>query len=54
MSVADHASVGALATPALKPTSWIAGNWGLLAAVAALIAVLLLPTPEALPVARMP
>ncbi|MBX6329078.1 MAG: DASS family sodium-coupled anion symporter [Pseudolabrys sp.] len=37
----------------LTPTkaSWIATNWGLLLAVAALVAVLLLPTPSGLPVA---
>jgi anion transporter len=31
--------------------SWVAKNWGLLAAVAVLIGILLLPTPAALPVA---
>ncbi|MCC7345801.1 MAG: DASS family sodium-coupled anion symporter [Variibacter sp.] len=34
-----------------KKTNWVAQNWGLLLAIAALIAVLLLPTPAALPVA---
>ena len=48
MSIADDAPAGALAPP--KP-SWIASNWGLLLAGAALIAVLLLPTPAGLPVA---
>lgn len=32
-------------------TNWFASNWGLLAAVAALVAILLLPTPADLPVA---
>ena len=31
--------------------AWILGNWGLLLAIAALLAVLLLPTPAGLPVA---
>jgi len=39
-----------VAAHARKP-SWIAGNWGLLLAIAALVAVLSLPTPAALPVA---
>ncbi len=36
---------------AATPTNWFRANWGLLLAVAALIAVLLLPTPANLPVA---
>ena len=35
----------------VKRPSWIAANWGLLLATAALIGVLLLPTPESLPLA---
>ena len=35
----------------VKPGNWFASNWGLLAATAALIAILLLPTPANLPVA---
>jgi sodium-dependent dicarboxylate transporter 2/3/5 len=38
-------------SPASKETNWFASNWGLLAATAALVVVLLLPTPPALPVA---
>jgi anion transporter len=49
MSIADRAPAGSLA--AAKRPSWIADNWGLLAAIAALIAILLLPTPAGLPVA---
>jgi len=37
--------------PAPKETNWFVANWGLFAAVAALIVVLLLPTPAGLPVA---
>lgn len=50
MSIADRAAGGLSHAPASRP-SWIAGNWRLLLAVAALIAVLLLPTPAGLPVA---
>jgi len=50
MSVAAQSSPRpAVATPTQK--SWIASNWGLLAAIAALIVVLMLPTPAGLPVA---
>ena len=35
----------------VKPVNWIASNWGLLAAIAALVTILLLPTPANLPVA---
>jgi di/tricarboxylate transporter len=49
MSIADHAPAGSLTTA--KRPSWIADHWGLLAAIAALIAILLLPTPAGLPVA---
>ena len=48
-------AVSAVPSPASKEIkkepNWIASNWGLFAAVAALIAVLLLPTPAGLPVA---
>ncbi len=38
--------------PAAEPqSSWLRANWGLLLAVAAMVAVLLIPTPAALPVA---
>jgi anion transporter len=39
------------APPAPKETNWFASNWGLLAAIAALVVVLLFPTPADLPVA---
>jgi solute carrier family 13 (sodium-dependent dicarboxylate transporter), member 2/3/5 len=51
MSIADQAPAGNLAPAALTKRGWIAGNWGLLLAIAALITVLLLPTPAELPVA---
>ena len=50
MSVADHASQTSMAAPAAQP-NWLRRNWGLLLAIAALIAILLLPTPAGLPVA---
>ena len=44
-----------VATPATSSSkaerSWLASNWGLLAAIAALVVVLMLPTPAGLPVA---
>jgi len=51
MSIAQPATGAGLAGPAARQPSWIVANWGLLLAVAAMIGVLLLPTPEALPVA---
>jgi anion transporter len=48
MSVAQQSTAPAV-TQAVKP-NWFAGNWGLLLAIAALIAVLLLPTPAGLTV----
>ena len=35
----------------VKTSSWLRANWGVLAAVAALVVILLLPTPANLPVA---
>jgi anion transporter len=49
MSIADRAPAGSLAS--VKRPSWTAGNWGLLAAIVVLIAILLLPNPAGLPVA---
>jgi anion transporter len=49
MSIAQQASVGHSEVP--RQRSFLASYWGLLAAVVVLIGVLLLPTPEALPVA---
>lgn len=51
MSIADRAPARSLVQASAKQPSWIAGNWGLLAAIAVLIAILLLPTPAGLPVA---
>ena len=50
MSTVAQPAPGAAGT-IVKPVNWFASNWGLLAAIAALIVVLLLPTPAALPVA---
>jgi anion transporter len=46
--MAHTAHVG---TPAAETTSWPRANWGLLAAIMALTAILLLPTPAGLPIA---
>jgi sodium-dependent dicarboxylate transporter 2/3/5 len=50
MAFAEQTSPAATAAQIRQP-SWIGSNWGLLLAIAALIGVLLLPTPESLPVA---
>ena len=50
MSTLTQSSIPA-AKPAAKELSWFSSNWGLLAAIAALVVVLLLPTPAGLPVA---
>jgi sodium-dependent dicarboxylate transporter 2/3/5 len=50
MAFAEQTSPAA-ATAQIKQPSWIGSNWGLLLAIVALIGVLLLPTPESLPVA---
>src|SRR5665647_3651636 len=51
MSVAAQPTARVVAQPVEKEKGWFAANWGLLAAVAALIVILLLPTPAGLPVA---
>jgi sodium-dependent dicarboxylate transporter 2/3/5 len=51
MSIAENAAPAGLVQPPALQSGWIARNWGLLLAVAALIGVLLLPTPAGLPVA---
>ena len=51
MSVAAQPSARAIAQPTQADKGWFAANWGLLAAIAALIVILLLPTPAGLPVA---
>ncbi len=43
--------IRAVALPTPKETNWFVANWGLLAAFAALVAILLLPVPADLPVA---
>lgn len=51
MSNVAQSAPGAAGNPAAKEANWFASNWGLLAAAAALVAILLLPTPAGLPVA---
>jgi solute carrier family 13 (sodium-dependent dicarboxylate transporter), member 2/3/5 len=51
MSVAEQLPAGSAQPATARKPSWISLNWGLLLAIAALAAVLLLPTPEGLPVA---
>jgi len=51
MSVAAQPSARPAVPATSKTKSWLASNWGLLAATAVLIAILLLPTPVGLPVA---
>ena len=50
MAFAEQTSPAA-SVAEIKQPNWIGRNWRLLLAVAALIGVLLLPTPESLPVA---
>ena len=45
--------IRAVALPTSKETNWFVANWGLLAATAALVVILLLPTPAGLPVAAI-
>jgi len=49
MAIVDQAAATGSA-PATRP-NWLAHNWGLLLAIAALVAVLSLPTPDGLPIA---
>jgi anion transporter len=51
MTTAHHAPARDAASAASERGASLAGNWGLLVGVAALVAILLLPTPEGLPVA---
>jgi len=51
MSIAAQPEVRAVPQPVEKEKGWLASNWGLLAAIAAMIVILLLPTPAGLPVA---
>ncbi|WP_291856281.1 DASS family sodium-coupled anion symporter [Bradyrhizobium sp.] len=50
MAILEQGSAGG-AVPRDEQRGWIRANWGLLLAVAAIAAILLLPTPEGLPVA---
>jgi di/tricarboxylate transporter len=49
MPAAQGAAVSSLAPP-LKG-NWVTNNWGLILAIAALVVIILLPTPAGLPVA---
>ena len=51
MSTLTQSTVHAAAQPSVKESNWFSSNWGLFAAIAALVVVLLLPTPAGLPVA---
>ncbi len=51
MSTLTQSTVHAAAQPSVKESNWLSSNWGLFAAIAALVVVLLLPTPAGLPVA---
>jgi hypothetical protein len=50
MAIVENASATGL-VEAGKQQSWIRTNWGLVLAIAALVAILLLPTPAELPLA---
>jgi sodium-dependent dicarboxylate transporter 2/3/5 len=51
MTLAAQPMARVIAQPTQTDKGWLASNWGLLAATAALIVILLLPTPAGLPVA---
>jgi anion transporter len=51
MSIATQPAAGVAPQAVEKEKGWFASNWGLLAATAALVVILLLPTPAGLPVA---
>jgi sodium-dependent dicarboxylate transporter 2/3/5 len=51
VSIADPATVTGLTQTPAKQRGWFSAHWGLLAAIAALILVVALPTPEGLPIA---
>ena len=51
MSIAAQPSARPAAPPTATEKGWFASNWGLLAAIAALVVILLLPTPAGLPIA---
>ncbi len=51
MSTLAQSTARVAVQPTPKEANWFAANWGLLAAIAALIVILLLPTPSGLPIA---
>lgn len=51
MSIAERVPAGTLTETPVKQPSWIASNWGLLLAIVAMVVVLMLPTPDTLPLA---
>jgi len=51
MSLAAQPTARVIAQPTQTDKGWFAANWGLLAAIAALVVILWLPTPAGLPVA---
>lgn len=51
MSTLTQSTVRAANQPGVKESNWLTSNWGLFAALAALVVVLLFPTPAGLPVA---
>ena len=51
MSVADQAPAVGAGSGAAKQSGWLGANVGLLAAIAVLLLILALPTPDSLPVA---
>jgi anion transporter len=51
MSIAEQIPARRPEKSTVRQPSWIANNWGLILAIAALIAIMLLPTPAGLPVA---
>ena len=51
MSVADQAPAVGAGSGAAKRSGWLGANVGLLAAIAVMLLILALPTPDGLPVA---
>ena len=51
MSTLTQATIRPAVQPSTKESNWFASYWGLFAAIAALVVILLLPTPAGLPVA---
>lgn len=51
MSIAEQVPAGSLARRSETERNWFAKNWGLLAAIAVMLGILVLPTPAGLPIA---